>query len=35
MSNDDLYSKVMGPYVKYWETILELLSGVIPQQSSI
>jgi hypothetical protein len=26
MSKDDLYSKVMGLYVKYWESILELLS---------
>jgi hypothetical protein len=30
MSKDDLYSKVMGPYVKYWENILELLSRHIP-----
>jgi hypothetical protein len=25
MSKDDLYSRVMGPYVKYYESILELL----------
>ncbi len=26
MSKDDLYSRVMGLYVKYWENILEMLS---------
>jgi hypothetical protein len=31
MSNDDSYSRIMGPYVKYWENILELLSKPIPQ----
>ncbi len=31
MSKDDLYSRVMGPYVKYWENILELLSKPIPR----
>jgi len=30
MPKDDSYSKVMGPYVKYWENILELLSRPIP-----
>jgi hypothetical protein len=35
MSKDDSYSKVMGPYVKCWESILELLSRPIPQQSFI
>jgi hypothetical protein len=25
MSKDNLYSRVMGRYVKYWENILELL----------
>jgi len=35
MLKDDLYSRVMGPYVKYWESILELLSRHIPHQSSI
>jgi len=35
MSKDDLYFKVMGPYVKYWENILELLSKPFPQHSSI
>jgi len=35
MSKNDSYSKVMGPYVKCWENILELLSRPIPQQSFI
>jgi hypothetical protein len=35
MSKDDSYSKVMGPYVKYWESILELLLKPIPWQSII
>ncbi len=35
MSKDDLYSKVMGPYVKYQESILELLLRHIPWQSFI
>jgi len=30
MLKDDSYSKIMGPYVKYWENILELLSRPIP-----
>jgi hypothetical protein len=30
MSKDDLYFRVMGPYVKYWENILEMLSTPIP-----
>jgi hypothetical protein len=30
MSKDDSYSRVMGPYMKYWENILELLSRPIP-----
>jgi hypothetical protein len=30
MSKDNLYSRVMGLYVKYWGTILELLSKTIP-----
>ncbi len=29
MSKNDSYSKVRGPYVKYWENILELLSRPI------
>jgi hypothetical protein len=32
MSKDDLYSRVMGPYVKYWENVLELLSRPIPHR---
>ncbi len=32
MSKDDSYSRVMGLYVKYWESILELLSRPIPWQ---
>jgi hypothetical protein len=35
MSKDDLYFKVMGPYVKYWESILELLSRHFPWQSFV
>jgi hypothetical protein len=35
MSKDDLYSRVMGPYVKYWESILELLSRPISWQSFV
>jgi hypothetical protein len=35
MSKDDLYAIVMGPYVKYWESILELLLRPIPQQNFI
>jgi len=30
MSKDDSYFRVTGPYVKYWESILELLSRFIP-----
>jgi hypothetical protein len=30
MLNDDSYSKVMGPYVKYRDFFLELLSRPIP-----
>jgi hypothetical protein len=30
MLKDDSYSKVICPYVKYWENILELLSRPIP-----
>ncbi len=30
MVKDDLYSRMIGPYVKYWENILELLSRFIP-----
>jgi hypothetical protein len=30
MSKDNSNSKVMGLYVKYWESILELLSRLIP-----
>jgi hypothetical protein len=30
MSKDDFYSRVMGPYVKYQENILKLLSRPIP-----
>jgi hypothetical protein len=35
MSKDDLYFRVMGSYVKYWENILELLLKPIPWRSSI
>jgi len=35
MLKDDSHFKVMDLYVKYWESILELLSRFIPQQSSI
>jgi hypothetical protein len=35
MSKDDSYSRIMGPYVKYWESILELLTRPIPRQNSI
>ncbi len=35
MSKDDSYSRIMGPYVKYWENILELLLKPIPWQNSI
>jgi hypothetical protein len=31
MLKDDSYSKVMGFYVKYWESTLEMLSKPIPQ----
>jgi hypothetical protein len=30
MSKDNSYSRVMGPYVKYWDSILELLLKPIP-----
>jgi hypothetical protein len=30
MSKDDLYSRVIGPYVKYYERILELFSRHFP-----
>jgi hypothetical protein len=30
MSKDDLYSRVIGPYVKYYERILELLLRHFP-----
>ncbi len=29
--NNNLYSKVMVPYVKYWENIFEMLSRPIPR----
>ncbi len=35
MSKDDSCARVMGPYVKYWESILELLSKPIPRQSFV
>jgi hypothetical protein len=35
MSKDNSYSRIMGPYVKYWESILELLLRPIPRQNSI
>jgi hypothetical protein len=35
MSKDDSYSRVMGPYVKYWESILELLTRPIPRQNFV
>ncbi len=30
MLKDNLYFRIMGLYVKYWESILELLSRPIP-----
>jgi hypothetical protein len=30
MLKDDSYFRVMGPYVKYWESILELLLRPMP-----
>ncbi len=35
MSKDDSYSRIMGPYVKYWESILEMILKLIPWQNSI
>jgi hypothetical protein len=35
MLKDNSYFRVMGPCVKYWERILELLSRPIPQQSFV
>ncbi len=35
MLKDDSYSRVMGPYVKYQENILELLYRPIPWQSFV
>ncbi len=35
MSKDNSYSKVMGPYVKYWASTLELLLRPIPQHSYV
>jgi hypothetical protein len=35
MSKDDSCARIMGPYVKYWENILEVLSKPIPWHSSI
>jgi hypothetical protein len=35
MSKDDSYVRVMGPYAKYWESILELLSRLTPRQSFV
>jgi hypothetical protein len=35
MSKDDSYVKVMGLYVKYWESVLKLLSKPIPQHSYV
>jgi hypothetical protein len=35
MSKDDLYSIIMGPYVNYWKSILELLSRPIPRQNFV
>jgi hypothetical protein len=30
-----MYARVMEPYTKYWEAILECLSNLIPQQSHV
>ncbi len=35
MSKDDSYARIMGHYVKYWESILELLSRLIPRHSYV
>jgi hypothetical protein len=35
MLKDDSYIRIMGLYVKYWESILELLSKPIPQHNYI
>jgi hypothetical protein len=35
MSKDDLYSRIISPYVKYWENILELLLRPIPWKSFV
>ncbi len=35
MLKDDSYSKVMGPYVKQWENILELLLRPIPRHNFV
>ncbi len=35
MSKDNSYFRVMGPCVKYWENILELLSRHIPWQNFV
>jgi len=35
MLKDDTYFRVRGPYVKYWESILEMLLKPIPWQRSI
>ncbi len=35
MLNDNSYARVIGPYVKYWLNILEMLLKPIPRQSYI
>jgi hypothetical protein len=34
MCKDETYAKKFGPYLDYWENILELLSKPLPTQSS-
>jgi hypothetical protein len=34
MCKDETYAKQFGPYLDYWENILELLSKPLPTQSS-
>jgi hypothetical protein len=32
---DEMYARVMKPYIEYWEGILECLSKLIPRQSLV
>jgi hypothetical protein len=34
MCKDETYARKLGPYVAYWENILELLSNLLPIQNS-